>query len=244
MKIERSRFDRLPTIDPIQVGRPRLKLKNPVLAQGTETLDYSYYGFFSVALHTSWASKLSLFQQPVGSQYTPVGGTAFNLSLLHTNMEGTGGMFPNGYKEDVQALRVAVDGGIQYIDLNNLLFNTLFTFKIGQKEYAQMPLHNFPGGIGAYLSAAPDAITPATGNATTFNGPANCNGAPMGLRGVYSFSAGLEATIAYGQNFKVDIDPTLSESSPWSTQQSSASPAGVGIRGWAYLDGVVTRPTQ
>ena len=234
MRTSASRFDRLPTLDPIQVGRPRSRLKNPVLATGGEVIDNSLYAFFSVALATPFNVKLILFQNSVGQSYTPVGGSAFALQLLHTNLESAGGQLPNGYKLDVQAIRLVVDEAIQYIDLDNLLFNSFGQFNIGQKYYWEGPLCEIPGNVGGTLSNAP----------STTNGPANVNGQPGNLKGVYSLSAGLEASIAYGQNFNFTLDPTQSEAGIWSTQEDGATPPGVGIRGWIHLDGVWTRPTQ
>jgi hypothetical protein len=243
MRTQESRYDRLPTIDPIQVGRPKLRLNNPVLADGGEVLDWSLYDFFSVALDTLFNVPQQLFKTSTGQFYTPVGGTAFSKTLLHTNLEANGGQLPNGYKLDIQALRLVVDAAIQFIDLNNLLYHTFADLKIGQKDYFQGPYANLPGGVGAVLSAAPDISIGGDG-ATLANGPANCNGWPGNLRGVYSLSAGLEASIAYGQNFTFLVDPTLSENGAWSTQPNSDEPAGVGFRAWQHLDGVWTRPTQ
>lgn len=241
MKTQESRFDRLPVIGPESVGRPRLRLKNPVLADGGEVVDWTLYDFFSVALDTPNITAQILFQTPQGASYTPVGGSAFAKTRLHTNLTGTGGMLPNGYKLDIQALRLVVDGAIQYIDLNNLLFNTYANLLIGTKDYFEGPYANLPGGVGGILSAAPDVVTAAP--ATVANGPMNSSGG-MGLRSVYSFSAGLEASIAYGQNFNFGVDPTQSEAGTWSTQADSVFPPGVGIRAWQHLDGIWTRPTQ
>lgn len=233
MRGTQSRFDRLPTIDIEQVGRPRLRLKNPVLADGGEVIDWTLYDFFSVALGTSFNVEISLFSQPVGGTYQPVGGTAFNKTLLHTNLRATGGQLPNGYKLDIQALRLVVDQAIQYKDLDNLLYSTFVDVSIGQKDYFQGTFANLPGGVGAVLNGAASTGTPL-----------NANGWQGNLRGIYSFSAGLEASIAYGQNFGVLVNPLLSEAGVWSSQGSGATPAGVGIRAWQHLDGVWTRPTQ
>ena len=243
MRTERSRFDRLPTLDPIQVGRPKLKLRNPVLSTGGEVIDNSLYDFFSVAVNTDFDVTQTLFQNAIGQFYTPVGGTTFAKTLLHTNMEGSGGQLPNGYKLDVQAIRLVVDSAIQFIDLRNLLFQTFGQFNVGQKYYWEGPCSEIPGGVGPYLSNAPDVIIGGTG-ATLANGPANCNGQPGMLKGVYSLSAGLEASIAYGQNFNFNVNPTLGENGAWSTQPDSDEPAGVGFRAWVHLDGIWTRPTQ
>jgi hypothetical protein len=243
MRHQESRYDRLPTIDPIQVGRPKLQLRNPVLADGGEVLDWTYYDFFSCALNTLFNQRQILFSKGVGTEYTPVGGSAFSKTFLHTNVEGSGGLLPNGYKIDVQALRLVVDQGIQFIDLNDLLYMTLATFNIGQKQYFQAPYGNLPGGVGAVLSAAPDIPVGGTG-VTLANGPLNCNGWPGNLRGVYSLSAGLEASIDYGQNFNFTVDPTQGENGSWSTQPNTDQPPGVGFRAWQHLDGILTRPTQ
>lgn len=242
MKGQSSRFDRVPTMDAVHVCRPRLRLSNPVLADGGEVLDWDLYDFFSVALNTSFNITQTLFSQPIGSQYQPVGGTAFAKTLLHTNLQATGGQLPNGYKLDIQALRLVVDGAVNYIDLNNILHHTYAALVIGQKDYFEGPYVGLPGGVGAVLSSAPNLnnATPAV----VSNGPANANGWPGNLRGVYSLSAGLEASIAYGQNFAFVVNPTLGESGAWSTQPASGLPAGVGIRAWQHLDGVWTRPTQ
>jgi hypothetical protein len=232
MNNARERFDRLPAIDSIQVGRPRLRLNNPVLAGGGEVLDWSLYDFFSVAVDTLFDVVQQLFTTPTGQFYTPVGGTAFSKTLLHTNIQGGGGQLPNGYKLDVQAIRLVVDSAIQHIDLQNLLYNTFGNFIIGQKSYWQGPLDEIPGGVGENLSFQ-----------TTGNGPANTNG-PANLRAVYSLSAGLEANITYGQNFAFYVNPTLGEAGSWTTQADSTTPPGVGLRAWIHLDGVFTRPTQ
>jgi hypothetical protein len=232
MRQEQSRFERLPAIDSIQVGRPRLRLSNPVLAGGGEVLDWSLYDFFSVAVDTLFDVVQQLFTTPTGQFYTPVGGTAFSKTLLHTDIQGGGGQLPNGYKLDVQAIRLVVDSSIQHIDLQNLLYNTFGNFVIGQKSYWQGPLSEIPGGVGENLSFQ-----------VTGNGPANTNG-PAGLRTVYSLSAGLEANITYGQNFAFYVNPTLGESGAWTTQADSTTPPGVGFRAWIHLDGVFTRPTQ
>ena len=241
MRTQESKFDRLPTIESIQVGRPRLRLKNPVLADGGEVIDWTLYDFFSVALNTLFATPQNLFGQPIGANYTPVGGVAFQKTLLHTNLQATGGQLPNGYKLDIQAIRLVVDGAIQYIDLNNLLFSTYAALYIGQKDYFEGPFANLPGGVGAFLSAAPSVYDSAE---VVANGPGNANGWPGNLRGVYSLSAGLEASIAYGQNFGFMVNPTLSEAGAWSTQDDTVFPPGVGFRAWVHLDGIWTRPTQ
>ena len=243
MKINDSRFDRLPVIDAESVGRPRLRLKNPVLADGGEVVDWTLYDFFSVALDTPFATAQTLFATPQGAQYTPVGGSAFNKTKLHTNLTGTGGQLPNGYKLDIQALRLVVDQAIQYQDLDNLLYNTYASLLIGAKDYFEGPYANLPGGVGAIVSAAPDVGYTGTPAVLIANGPMNSSGG-NGLRGVYSFSAGLEASIAYGQNFNFTVDPTLSEAGIWSTATNAVEPPGVGIRAWQHLDGIWTRPTQ
>jgi hypothetical protein len=211
-----------------------------VLATGGEVIDNSLYDFFSVAVDTDFNIVQTLFQNAVGQFYTPVGGSAFAKTWLHTDMEGSGGQLPNGYKLDVQAIRLVVDGAIQFEDLDNLLYNTLGQFNIGQKYYWVGPLGGIPGGEGAFLSAAPDLAAASGG----FNGPLNANGWPGNLKGVYSLSAGLEASIAYGQNFNFTVDPTKSENGAWTTQPDSDTPPGVGLRAWIHLDGIWTRPTQ
>jgi hypothetical protein len=214
-----------------------------VLSDGGEVIDWSLYDFFSVALNTPFNASQDLFTQPQGASYTPVGGITFSKSLLHTNLEATGGQLPNGYKLDVQAMRLVVDQHVQYGDLLNLLFNTFADFKIGQKDYFQGPYANLPGGVGAVLSSAPDVVG-ATAAANINNGPANSNGMAGNYRGVYSLSAGLEASITYGQNFKFTVNPTIAEGGIWSTAPDTALPPGVGIRAWQHLDGMWTRPTQ
>lgn len=233
MKTNASRFDRLPVIDAESVGRPRLRLENPVLADGGEVVDWSYYDFASCALDTPFTPAQILFQVGVGGPYTPVGGTTFAKTFLHTNVEGSGGLLPNGYKLDTQAIRFVIDQAVQYEDLDNLLYMTFLNFIIGAKPYFQGPAANLPGGVGGVLSSSP-----------TTNGPANSNGWQGNLRGVYSFSASLEASIAYGQNFRFIIDGTQGEDGTWSTQSADATPAGKGFRSWIHLDGINTRPTQ
>lgn len=225
-----SRYGHLKKLRPIEVGRPHLRVKNPIFAGGLEVLILPLYDYYEVALNTAVTAQ-TLFSIPVGQAYTPAGGAAFNKTKLHTNLvQASVLQSPN--KHLVKGLAVFVRGDIVPIDLNLFLGNTLLTFVIGDsKVYAQGLVGRYPGGGGGFSSL------------TQNNSGIAANGWPD-ARNLYALGDDRAQQIEQQQTFSVVLDPTLPQAGAFTTQPNTANPVGTGVKAWVHLEGDLARAIQ
>ena len=80
-----KRFAHLPTLDVADLGRPRLRMRNPIMSGYLEGITQGIYDVYAVALNTATV-KLTLFSVPQGQNYNFGGVTSFTKTAAHTSM--------------------------------------------------------------------------------------------------------------------------------------------------------------
>ncbi len=223
-----TRFGHLPVIEAAEIGRPRFRLRNPIVAGMLEIITQALYDYYEVAL-ANVTTLQNLFTIPVGGAYTPTGGAVFNKRRIHTNLVQAGQLeAPN--KHLTRAVGVYVRGDITPNDLNRFCGAFLLTFNVNQKRYLEGLVGKFPAGGGGFSS-------------TTQN---NVGIAQVGwpeTRNLYVLEHdGVQ--IEQQQNFGVDLDPTQIQGGAFTTDIAAANPAGTGIRAWVHLEGTLARAVQ
>lgn len=234
-----SRFAHLPEVSAREVGRPKFRFRNPIVSGMLEIITQHLYDYYEVAVATV-VTKQILFTIPIGGQYTPAGGAAFNKTKLHTNLQQQSQLqAPN--KHLTRALGLFFRPDINATDLNLFLGNTLARFIVNDKEYVIGLVGKFPGGGGPHISTSAATTVAATTQSLT----AASNGYPD-ARNLYVMEHdGVQ--IEQQQAFQVELDPTLPQAGAFTTQ--AAAPAGgqfpgTGIKAWANLEGTLARAVQ
>lgn len=228
----------LPVLETMDLGRPRLRMKNPIMAGYLEGITQALYDVYALALNTA-AVKLTLFSVPQGQTYNFGGVTSFSKSPAHTNLVLAGVLeAPN--KHIVRAISVFTQGNTVPADLQNFQ-TTLVQFFVNRKSYQDTIVGRLPAGGGAFAAIA-----------GTFTAPqgwqVSANGWPD-VRNTYSLAYG-GVPIEQQQNFSVILDPTVSGvsaaafTSASSTVSATNPVAGVGIMSWFILDGTLFRAVQ
>ena len=92
-----------------------------------------------IAVNTALATSYSFFSVPIGQS---------SKTKQDTNLEGRGNSLAPPNRLDVQSIGFAVRSNVLLSDLQTFLETYWFEFKIGNKVYAEGPLHAFPAGIG------------------------------------------------------------------------------------------------
>lgn len=234
-----SRFSRVPEIEAREVGRPKFRFKNPIVSGMLEIITQHLYDYYEVAVATVVTLQV-MFTIPIGGQYTPAGGAAFNKQKLHTNLQQQSQLqAPN--KHLTRALGFYFRGDINPTDLNLFLSTVLARFIVNDKEYAIGLPGKFPGGGGPFVSST--ATT--TVAATTQSFVASVNGSPD-ARNLYVFEHdGVQ--IEQQQAFQVEINPTLVQGGAFTSLAAAPAAgqfAGTGIKMWANLEGTLARAVQ
>jgi hypothetical protein len=246
-----SRFHRCQEITEREVGRPRMSgpRKNPLVVGQLEYLVQPIYDFYGVAVATATTLQ-TLFAQPRGASYTPSGGSAFIKTLYHTNLVQPG-MLDAPKKMLVKNVAVVVRPDIAPQDLASFLGNALCTFSVTDKPYWQSLVQKAPAGsgpFGFYLSTQTLAAGGTMANLGANGWPSAQNVAPIvedfpQIPGLAAMQPITGVMIEQQQNFKVDIDPTLTGAAAFTTL--AAAPAtqfvGTGINSHVYLEGVLAR---
>jgi hypothetical protein len=144
-----------------------------------------------------------------------------NKTRLETNMQAAG-VFPSLNTFEARALRVVVSSSTEYeLDpfIPDLIYNSVITFLVGEKEAITAPTYMFPSGAGVF----------GGNGAVPFN-----HGEPDPLS---TFRFAEPVRISCQQNFRVEmlfprgVPPTVAE---------SVGPRHI----WVVLDGYLTRDVQ
>ncbi|MGH9406774.1 MAG: hypothetical protein ACRD3D_13180 [Terriglobia bacterium] len=232
-------------LDEHEVGRPHLRLKNPVYTTdgatqtSLEVIAQDLYDYGEIELNTV-TQKISFFAIPAGQMYTPIGGTAFQKNNLHTNLESQGAVLPNPQRFMTKGMQAIRRPDIAMVDLTALDYQSLVTFVIGdsKKPYFVGLLAKIPAASGIMSASTTGAApTPASVNALTQGWPVSGN--------IYHLLADANdpgVIISQGQNFNVLLDPTLQIGGAFTT--AAAAAAGTGIHIWMTLVGTLARSVQ
>lgn len=241
-----KRFAMLPVLDENEVGRPHRRRRFTNLVQGQLDVRVDpIYDFWSVAVNTAVRLE-TLFTIPQGNQYTGAGGSAIIKTIYHTNMVMQG-VLDAPKKLLVKNISVVPRPDMAPNDVNALIGQFVVTFNTLGKNFWQGHALKLPGGAGTFVSGLNGAGQ--TGNSTfgSSNGwPSAQNMAlitddvpdipgyapPPPITGVL-----LETS----QPFYVTVDPTQTQTTIYTTANSTTTLAGVpsvGVIAWVYLEGI------
>lgn len=228
----------LPVLCGHELGRPKSRFKNPIMAGYLEGITQALYDIYAVALNTT-TIKLTMFAVPQGQSYALGGVTTFVKTAGHTSMIQAG-VLEAPKKHIVRALSVYVESNVVGNDLEK--FNECFLqFNVNGKSYQDTIVGRCPAGGG--ISSAMMGTFAAT-NAYSLNN----NGWPD-TRNTYTLAYG-GVPIEQQQNFNVVIDPTISNvtATAFATANTVSAPttpiAGTGIFAHVFLDGILFRAVQ
>jgi len=234
----RRGFRNLPEILAEELGRPRARFRNPIMAGFLEGITQALYDIYAVALNTA-TIKLMLFAVPQGQTYNFGGVTAFVKTLAHTS-QVLAGVLEAPKKHIVRAISVSTEGNVVGNDLEKFC-KTFVQFNVNNKSYQDTLVERLPGGGG------PSAAMMGTFAAT--NGYSlTSNGLPL-TQNTYALAYG-GVPIEQQQNFNVVIDPTISNvaAAAFTTANTVSAPgtpiAGTGIFAHVFLDGILFRAVQ
>lgn len=230
----------LPELQAVDLGRPRLRMRNPIMAGYLEGITQAIYDVYAVALATL-TIKLTMFSLPQGQIYNLGGVTAFTKTAAHTSLVQAGQLeAPN--KHIVRAISVMPQGNIVPADLQAFLM-CFFQFNVNRKSYTDSLIARLPGGGGPYVGGLAGTFTAPQGwQSGGANGEPNCNN-------TYSLAYG-GVPIEQQQNFSAVIDPTISGvgAAAFTTAAAAVSAtnpvAGTGIFAVVFLDGTLFRAVQ
>lgn len=220
-----------------QAGNPLIgKIVDPLSNQviDVELIRWDLRSYIEIEANTTPVAE-DMFTKPVGTQYTPQGGTAFNLALLHTNLQSL--PLPNPQRHLTRGLAMWIREDIFVADLVPWKYETLGTFLKTDtpKPYHQQLLAALP-----CLGAGTTGIgTPAT-NVTLLS-----NGWPV-ANNYFALPADDTdpgVTISQGESFKFTIDPTQNVGG-WTTNSgktTASGSGGTGIHAWILLVGTLLR---
>lgn len=215
---------RVPELSAQELGRPRARLKNPILEGKLYVFRQPLYDIYQTKVGTA-SVKQTLFTVPQGQSYTPTGGTAYAKTAWHTNMVAAG-VLPSPEKFFIKSLQVEFFANTAIADICGMVNVTLLQLLISQRSYAQEGLSRFPAAGGVYSASS----------------TATSNGYPDG-RNFWVTYGDVGETIEQLQTINVVLDPTLAIDSEGNTTYSSAAAAsnGVGINIKVHLDGLLHR---
>lgn len=247
----KSRYANLPTLSEHEIGRPSFggRRCNPIVAGQLEYLVQPIYDFYGVAVATP-VTKQTLFAVPIGSAYTPAGGTAFTKTQYHTNLVQAG-MLDAPKKMLVKAVAVVLRSDVASSDLNSFIGTTTVELIISGKSYWLSLVSKAPAGAGGFFggfSTQTLAAGGTTGTSAANGWPSAQNVAtitdPMPqIPGLDAMEPILGQLIEQNQNFQVILDPTISGAAAFTSL--AAAPAtqfvGTGINAHVYLEGVLAR---
>lgn len=220
---------RLPEFGLSRLGRPRarVRVRNPIVEGKLYVYRQPQWDVYSNIAGTIAAIQ-TLFQTPIGQQYTPTGGTAFAKTLYHTSMGvngGGAGSFPDPEKFFVMGISLAFRSDITVADSIRFCSDVLVDLQIGGRSFAQQHAFRF-GQAGGPYSGTSGIIT----NGIPVSNPEN-EFRTFGDQG---------ETIEQRQGFKVVVDPTKVIDAAGNTTYTPAS-SGNGWNAWVFLDGLLYR---
>lgn len=224
-----SRFTKLRELDPLEVGRPHFRFRNPVVEGMLELITQPLYDYYEVAVATV-VTLQRLFTIQEGGAYTPAGGAAFNKNRIHTNLSQAG-MLEAPNKHLTRAIGLFLHPSTTPNDANRFAAQVLLTFLVNRKPYLEVQAGKVPGGGGVFASTTQNNV-----GSTAFGVPRSDN--------LYTFDADKAVQIEQQQNFSVVLDPTQIQAGAFTTDIAAANPAGVGIRAFVHLEGDLARAVQ
>lgn len=237
-KVVRRGFKNLPEISAAELGRPRARYRNPIMAGYLEGITQALYDVYAVALNTA-SIKLTLFAVPQGQTYSLGGVTAFVKTPAHTS-QILAGVLQAPNKHIVRAISVSTEGNVVGNDLEKFL-KCFFQFQVNGKSYQDTLIERLPGGGGPFSSMM-GTFASTNGYSLTSNGWPD-------TRNTYTLAYG-GVPIEQQQNFGCVIDPTISNvtAAAFTTANTVSAPttpiAGTGIFAHVYLDGTLFRAVQ
>lgn len=220
---------RLPNLEPQQLGRPKLRLRNPIMEGVGYVLRAPLFDYYGVTVATVVTRQI-LFTVPKGQAYTPAGGAALTKSEWHTNMEQAG-ILPSPRKFYIKGIQVSVRSDTAVADLHRFLYDTLVDLQISSKSY----LGTAPGGAHAFKF-------PQGGGAAGGSAGLVQNGWPD-VRNEFECYGDMGEVIEQQQGISVTLDPTRVTDAGANTTFTTATAAngGTGINAFVFLDGLLTR---
>lgn len=228
----------LPELEAFDLGRPRLRHRNPIYTGVLEGITQALYDIYAVALNTA-TIKLTLFANGQGTTYSQGGVTSFVKTAAHTS-QILAGVLEAPKKHIVRAISVSTEGNVVGNDLEKFL-KCFASFTVNTKSYQDTLIERLPGGGG------PSASMMGTFAATNAYSLTS-NGLPYS-RNTYVLAYG-GVPIEQQQNFAFIIDPTISNvtAAAFTTANTVSAPttpiAGTGIFAHVYLDGTLFRAVQ
>lgn len=228
----------LPELEAFDLGRPRIRVRNPIMAGYLEGITQALYDIYAVALNTV-AIKLTLFAVPQGQTYNFGGVAGFTKTAGHTS-QILAGVLQAPNKHIVRAISVFTEGNVVGNDLEKFM-ECFFQFNVNGKSYQDSIVGRLPAGGGAFASMM-GTFAATNGYSLTANGwPDSRNTYTLAYGGV---------PIEQQQQFNCIIDPTISNSTAaaFTTANAVAAPstpiAGTGIFAHVFLDGTLFRAVQ
>lgn len=174
------------------------------------------YDRLTTAANTATPTSYQFFAVPIGGTKTKV-----DTNLLQGNRIAPPSAF------HLHAIGFAIGPQMAFVDVWQLLRNYYFELKIGQKVFAEGPLHCFPAGTGLSGIIALDGSTAAT-RAESFN-----NGLPSPVY-MRRFGPEFIRTIPANVYFGVEVRGN----------SFTTSASGQGIDLMVILDGIADREVQ
>ncbi|MBZ5532602.1 MAG: hypothetical protein LAO20_14310 [Acidobacteriia bacterium] len=232
------KFAHLPELEGFDLGRPRLRRKNPIMAGYLEGITQALYDIYAVALNTATV-KLTLFAVPQGQTYNFGGVAGFVKTPAHTS-QILAGVLQAPNKHIVRAISVFTEGNVVGNDLEKYM-ECFFQFNVNGKSYQDTIVGRLPAGGGAFASMM-GTFAATNGYSLTANGWPDA-------RNTYTLAYG-GVPIEQQQQFNCVIDPTISNvtAAPFTTANVVAAPgtpiAGTGIYSHVFLDGTLFRAVQ
>lgn len=240
MRVNAKKYAGLLKLEAHEICNPHFKMRNPIYPGQGDFEKIPLRSFYGVAAATATILQ-RLFTVTIGQVFNQ-GGMNFTQTSLHTSMTKVNEL-PNPRKHLVREVALFLDNRMNQVDVVRFLSESLVTLIIGQKTFLQDLAGQIAGGGGAWnqstfgsASVAGNAM-PYSENCYRLTAPQSMYVEPSGLP---SFPAVDGVVIEQGQNFRVEIDPTLAAQYAavgFTTAAAAATPAGIGISAYLHLRG-------
>ncbi|MEE9235109.1 MAG: hypothetical protein V3U28_06710 [Candidatus Acidoferrales bacterium] len=212
------RIKNLPRLEASEVGRPRYRMRNPILEGKLYQFRQPLWDVYAAIAATALVAR-TLFQTPAGGQFTPIGGVAITKTRYHTNMTQAG-VLPSPQKFFTKAISVSYREDVNLADATRFGFDTLARFTISSREYLEIHAYKLPGAGGAY----------------GFTSGIITNGLPERTN-QFLFAGQLGEVIEQLQTVAVQLDPTLVSDASGSGVLTTIAELNV----FVHLDGLLNR---
>jgi len=232
-----------------EVGRPhgRLRLRN-IIAGSLDARVQPLYDYWAVAKNTAVRQE-TLFSIAWGQAYTPAGGTVLNKTYYHTNLTGNGGSMPAPNKLLVKNISVVTRPDVHPQDVAAVAGQYVVDFNTLNKSFWRGHAQKLPAGGGVFISGINNAAlaTTAEVNYSAANGwpsAENCSPIVMDTPAIQGAQVNpiTGVLLEQQQPFFVQVDPTLTGATNYTTNNDTAANTGFtpnGIIAWVFLEGVM-----